>query len=95
MSNAASFVDVKAAEDHLMRFLSVDGVTGEDRGRWRNRVKGELTWAADEGRRDHLGERPEECGRALHTTSSQRHPSDDLLSRYARLAGPAAAARDA
>ena len=30
MSNAASSVDVKAAEDHLMKFLSVDGVTGEE-----------------------------------------------------------------
>jgi tripeptide aminopeptidase len=30
MSNAASSVDVKAAEDHLMKFLSVEGVTGEE-----------------------------------------------------------------
>lgn len=30
MSKAASSVDVKAAEDHLMKFLSVEGVTGEE-----------------------------------------------------------------
>ena len=30
MSNSTSSVDVKAAEDHLMKFLSVEGVTGEE-----------------------------------------------------------------
>jgi tripeptide aminopeptidase len=30
MSTATSSVDVKAAEDHLMKFLSVEGVTGQE-----------------------------------------------------------------
>ena len=30
MSTAASSVDVKAPEDHLMKFLSVEGVTGQE-----------------------------------------------------------------
>ncbi|MGL4551528.1 MAG: M20/M25/M40 family metallo-hydrolase, partial [Gemmataceae bacterium] len=30
MSNAVPPVDVSAAEDHLMRFLAVEGVTGEE-----------------------------------------------------------------